>query len=158
MSTALAALDPATKKKVMIGAAIGGALGLLAWLFWPKSAGASPREPGPNPATDRTIAEGETLSTIAASLYGGRSAQYLAIMLLDRNRANSSAVVHLNLIRAGATLKVPTSAAVAALPASVKDSYKARWSAYIALGNPGWNANVNPATMNAVIGMPTPLI
>jgi nucleoid-associated protein YgaU len=157
MSTALAALsamDP-KKKKVALGIGAGVALGaILYFIFRPGKASAAPGEPGPNPATDRTIAGGDTLSDLAKSLYGQ---QYLAIMLLDRNRQNTGAVVHLNLIREGQTLKVPTAAAVAALSPAVKDAYKRRWQAYVALGASGWNANVNPASMNAAIGTPTPV-
>jgi hypothetical protein len=158
MSTALAALSADQKSKVKKAAVIGGALGLLAFIlfkaFGAKASPAGAAEPGPNPSTDRTIAGGDTLSLLAQSLYGQ---QYLAIMLLDRNRLNTGAVVHLNLIREGQTIRVPTAAAVAALPVAVKEAYKRRWQAYVALGNPGWNANVNPASMNAVIGAPTPI-
>ena len=159
----MAATDPKSKKKRNL--IIGGlflAAGGAALLFWPKKAAAAPGAPagpGPNPSTAYTIQAGDSLSAIASSRYGGKAAEYLAIMLLDRNRL-SSAIGHLNLIRAGQTIQIPTREAVDALPSAVKDTYRRRWQAYVRVGTADpryWGAAYNPADKDPSIAAPTPL-
>lgn len=142
---------------------VGGGVALLALLFGSKPKKKAPGAPlppgadapGPNPSTPYVIRAGDSLVTLATATYGAANKAW-AFAIFDRNPELSNP----NLIRAGATIQIPTAGAIESLPPAIRSAYVERWNRYIALGRRDaryFTAAANPGDADPSITRRTPL-